>query len=38
MLSIGAMSGGQEQYYARLAREDYYLEGGEPPGIWMGEG
>ena len=34
MLSIGAMAGGQEAYYTELAREDYYLEGGEPPGTW----
>ena len=32
MLSISAMSGGQGAYYTGLAREDYYLEGGEPPG------
>lgn len=38
MLSMSAMSGGQAQYYLGLAREDYYLEGGEPPGKWYGEG
>lgn len=38
MLSIGAMSGGQANYYLSLAREDYYLEGGEPPGKWFGKG
>lgn len=38
MLSIGAMSGGQGAYYAGLAREDYYLAGGEPPGFWLGDG
>lgn len=32
------MSGGQGAYYTGLAREDYYLEGGEPPGIWLGKG
>ena len=32
------MSAGQGSYYADLAREDYYLTGGEPPGLWMGEG
>lgn len=32
------MSAGQGSYYAGLAQEDYYLEGGEPPGLWMGEG
>lgn len=38
MMSVSAMSGGQGNYYAGLAQEDYYLEGGEPPGLWMGEG
>lgn len=36
MLSIGAMSGGQAGYYLSLSREDYYLEGGEPQGRWLG--
>lgn len=38
MLSVSAMSGGQGAYYTGLAREDYYLEGGEPPGVWQGKG
>lgn len=38
MLSIGAMATGQEAYYQNLARENYYLSGGEPPGIWHGGG
>lgn len=38
MLSVSAMSGGQGAYYTGLAREDYYLEGGEPPGLWQGRG
>ena len=38
MLSIGAMTGGQQEYYLTLAREDYYLNGGEPPGLWHGKG
>ncbi len=38
MLSMGAMSGDQAGYYLSLAREDYYLEGGEPPGRWYGNG
>ena len=38
MLSISAMANGQENYYLNLAREDYYLAGGEPPGIWHGKG
>ena len=36
MLSISKMAAGQEAYYLDLAREDYYLAGGEPPGIWHG--
>ncbi len=35
MLSIGAASGG---YYAALSSEDYYHDGGEPPGQWTGRG
>ena len=35
MLSIGAASGA---YYAGLASEDYYHDGGEPPGQWTGRG
>jgi conjugative relaxase-like TrwC/TraI family protein len=38
MLSIGAMGHGQGRYYTSLAGEDYYLDGGEPPGRWMGSG
>ena len=40
MLSISKpMHGaGQGNYYLGLAREDYYLSGGEPPGLWHGEG
>lgn len=38
MLSISKMKSGQQNYYTQLAREDYYLEGGEPPGQWIGEG
>ena len=39
MLSISPMSGaGQGDYYIELAREDYYLEGGEPSGQWFGDG
>ena len=26
------------QYYLSLAREDYYINGGEPPGKWLGIG
>jgi Ti-type conjugative transfer relaxase TraA len=36
MLSIGRMS--DAEYYLALAREDYYLLGGEPPGIFLGSG
>lgn len=38
MLSVSAMSSGQGNYYASLAKEDYYLEGGEPEGAWFGKG
>lgn len=39
MLSIKAMTGGVlGEYYLSLSREDYYLEGGEPPGEWLGLG
>lgn len=38
MLSVGAMGAGQGNYYVGLAREDYYLEGGEPLGHWWGDG
>jgi len=38
VLSIGAMQSGNGRYYLELAREDYYLEGGEPPGRWWGRG
>lgn len=38
MLSIGKMTMGQQGYYASLAKEDYYLHGGEPPGSWFGQG
>jgi len=37
MLSIGSI-GGNGGYYLDLAREDYYLEGGEPLGRWWGRG
>ena len=36
--SIGLMASGQHEYYLKLAREDYYLNGGEPPGQWFGAG
>lgn len=38
MLSISKMGQGAEGYYLRLAREDYYSSGEEPPGIWHGRG
>lgn len=38
MLSIGVMAQGQSAYYIGLAKEDYYMDGGEPPGIWHGKG
>ena len=38
MMSPSGMSGGQSGYYLGLAQSDYYLEGGEPPGMWYGVG
>ena len=35
--SIAPMRAGIESYYTELAREDYYLNGGEPPGMWLGD-
>ena len=40
MLSIKPIGSSDQQvsYYANLGKEDYYVSGGEAPGIWMGEG
>ena len=41
MLSISKAikGGGQGEYYLNLASsDDYYLDGEEPPGCWLGEG
>jgi conjugative relaxase-like TrwC/TraI family protein len=38
MLSISALSGDQGDYYLKLARDDYYLKGGEPRGLYLGQG
>ena len=38
MMSISKMGAGTEGYYLRLAREDYYARGSEPPGRWAGAG
>lgn len=38
MLSIGSLGDHSAQYYMDLANEDYYLDGGEPPGLWTGKG
>lgn len=39
MLSTSSIASGGDAagYYENLAREDYYVEGGEPPGRWYGE-
>ena len=37
MLSIDKISLKNINYYLELAREDYYLNGGEPPGQWHGK-
>jgi conjugative relaxase-like TrwC/TraI family protein len=38
--SLGSGDGAQEQaeYYSNLSREDYYTNGGEPQGKWIGSG
>lgn len=42
MLSIHKISSsnasGLSRYYEQLGREDYYSEGGEPAGYWLGRG
>ncbi len=38
MLSIKLIKAGSENYYLDLAAEDYYFNGGEPPGKWIGSG
>lgn len=40
MLSIRPIgcSNQQIEYYANLGREDYYVKGGEAPGVWIGDG
>ena len=35
MLTIGVLSLNSLDYYLDLAAEDYYLNGGEPPGRWF---
>ena len=37
MLSIGTVSSGHGFYYTGLTQEQYYTQGGEPPGRWYGE-
>ena len=37
MLSISALSGGDQRYYLSLANINYYTEGGEPLGHWYGQ-
>ncbi|GAA4084337.1 MobF family relaxase [Zhongshania borealis] len=36
MLSVNKIN--DLTYYSNLAKEDYYLAGGEPPGLWAGTG
>lgn len=35
--SLGTAGSGIEAYYEHLAQDDYYQNGGEPPGQWQGE-
>ena len=37
MLSINALSGGDQGYYLALTNINYYTEGGEPEGRWYGQ-
>lgn len=37
-MSVGFVSAGGGRYYTDLAREDYYLSGGESPGEWHDNG
>lgn len=37
MAKLGAAGAGAGDYYTSLARDDYYTQGGEPPGQWCGE-
>lgn len=38
MLSISAAPINAADYFLRISGEDYYLNGGEPEGIWVGKG
>lgn len=33
-----ANASGLSRYYEQLGKEDYYTQGGEPPGCWLGSG
>lgn len=35
--SLGTAGSGIEEYYEHLAQDDYYENGGEPPGRWQGK-
>lgn len=35
--SLGTAGSGIEEYYEHLAQDDYYENGGEPPGQWHGK-
>ena len=40
MLSIRPIGCSEQQvnYYTNLGKEDYYVNGGEAPGVWIGQG
>lgn len=40
MLSIGKLGTGSDaaRYYLDLAKANYYIDSGEPPGLWLGQG
>ncbi|MFO0890928.1 MAG: MobF family relaxase [Isosphaeraceae bacterium] len=37
MLSISPLSGGDHRYYLNLVNINYYEQGGEQPGYWLGQ-
>lgn len=36
--TLAKVTQGREGYYTKLSREDYYTSGGEPEGVFLGEG
>lgn len=38
MMTVAAVTPGHASYYTEIASADYYLQGGEPEGVWIGGG